>query len=68
MYYKIKQPFLKQLDDWSIFEDAVSYSKYSSGDVTLEYFGVKNLDLFRKQHTRKFFSIPPSRIASPHKG
>ena len=62
MYHKIQQPFLKQLDDWSIFEDAVSYSKYSSGDVTLEYFGVKNLDLFRKQHTRKFFSIPPSRI------
>lgn len=62
MYYKIKQPFLKQLDDWSIFKDAVSYSKYDSGDVTLEYFGVKNLDLFRKQHTRKFFSIPPSRI------
>ena len=63
MYCKIEQTFLKELDDWSIFQDTIlPHSKYISGNVILEYFGIKNVDLFRKQHTHKFFSIPPCRI------
>ena len=62
MYSQIENPFLKTDVDWSIFQDSVSYSKYVSGDVILEYFSIDNIDLFRKQHTRKFYTIPPSRV------
>lgn len=62
MYSQIEKTFLNPNADWSIFQDSISYSKYVSGDVTLEYFGIDNIELFRKQHIRKFSTIPPSRV------
>jgi hypothetical protein len=62
MHCKISNSFLNIANDWSIFQDSILYSKYISGNVTLEYFGIKNIELFKKQHSRKFFTIMPTSI------
>jgi hypothetical protein len=63
MYIKIKQDFLNPVcDDWFKFKSEELTSSYQSGNVLLEYRKIANKLLFKSQHTRNPFKIPPDYI------
>jgi hypothetical protein len=56
MFYKIENPFLRPMDDWSKFNSNNLHFKYDSIPTSLGYYGFQEFDLFRKQHTRRPFT------------
>ena len=63
MYTKLNQNFLNpNFDQWQDLKGSQLFSKYESGTTTLEYFNIKDVDLFKKLHTRRPFTINPERI------
>ena len=63
MYTKIKQDFLNPIcDNWFKFKSEELTSSYQSGTVLLEYRKITNLLLFKSQHTRNPFKIPPTYV------
>lgn len=63
MYQKINQNFIKALNaDWSQFKGDTSVSHFASGDASIEYFNLANIQEFRNCHLRKFFTIPPTTV------
>jgi hypothetical protein len=61
MYKKLTQDFITHLPYWQQFcGDTVA--KFVSGDVTLEYYGLQNVEHFRKLHLRSIFGIKPDRV------
>lgn len=49
MHTKINPDFIKPVDDWSIFKGKPRYS-YTSYGVTIAYYEIANLDLFKSLH------------------
>lgn len=63
MYAKLTQDFLKtNFDDWLSLKGDNLLSKYNSNTTTLEYFNISDVELFRKLHLKKIFTIKPDRI------
>lgn len=63
MYQKINQNFIKALNDnWLQFKGSTSVSHFASGDASIEYFNLANIQEFRNCHLRKFFTIPPTTV------
>jgi len=63
MFSKIPQDFIKHdCNLWEDFKDNVLYSSYQSGTTLLEYYGIRNIEQFKKQHIRRPFTIPPSMV------
>lgn len=63
MYTKLHQDFLRaNFDDWLSLKGNELLSKYNSFTTTLEYFNINDVDLFRKLHLKKIFTIRPDRI------
>lgn len=61
MFSKIPQNFIKpECNAWEDFKDNVLYSHYQSGTTLLEYYGIRNIEQFKKQHIRRPFTISPS--------
>ena len=63
MYHKINQNFIKELtDDWLQFKGNTSVSHFASGNASIEYFNLANIQEFKNCHLRKFFTIPPTTV------
>lgn len=63
MYTKLQQTFLKDTcDNWDKFKSNNLVTQFVSGNISLEYYSLENVDAFRSQHLKKFFTIQPSRV------
>jgi hypothetical protein len=63
MYTKLNKNFLNlNFTKWQDLKGSRLFSKYESGTTTLEYFNIKDSDLFKKLHTRRPFTINPERV------
>ena len=63
MYIKLQQNFLKETcDNWDKFKSVNLVTHFVSGNISLEYYSLENIDAFKNQHLRKFFTIRPSRV------
>ena len=63
MYTKLKQDFIKGTsDNWDKFKSDNLVTKFISGGTSLEYYLLDNVDIFRNQHLKKFFTIRPTRV------
>ena len=62
-YSKLNNNFLNNDYDWTRFKGSSLYSQYNSEEILLQYFSIDNHTEFKRQHTRKFFSIIPDRVS-----
>jgi hypothetical protein len=63
MYTKLKQDFIKEGSvSWDKFKSDNLVTKFVSSDISLEYYALVNLNAFRSQHLKKFFTIQPTRV------
>jgi hypothetical protein len=63
MYIKLQQNFLKEsCDNWDKFKSDNLVTQFVSGNISLEYYSLENVDAFRNQHLKKFYTIRPSRV------
>lgn len=63
MYIKLNQNFIKEsCDNWDKFKSDNLVTQFVSGNISLEYYSLENIDAFRNQHLKKFCTIRPSRV------
>jgi len=63
MFYKIKQDFIKEsCDNWDKFKSDSLVTEFVSKNLALKYYKLGNVNIFRQQHIKKFFTIEPTRV------
>lgn len=63
MFYKLQQDFIKESsDNWDKFKGDSLVAEFVCKGLALRYYKLDNVDIFKKQHLKKFFTIVPTRV------